>query len=255
MILSLPTYGIVILGILLATLFSIGLYYIVHPFWARDLTEDTKRTADLVAMRIGVIYAVVIGMMYANVRIEHIQMVEAIESEASALIRLGNSIERQAGVEESREVRKALTEYVKFIVEEQWPALREARFLPGDRMLSGREHLDTIRNYVIRAEQQTGDQNLIRLFDQVEHFLILRLFDAKGNLLPLFWYIAFFGYVVSLLTLYVAPPTFRRCVLISLYSSMVAVVLLGIYILSHPYSTAAGVEPNIFKLLLVTSMQ
>jgi len=35
-----------------------------------------------------------------------------------------------------------------------------------------------------------------------------------------------------------------------LYSSMVAIVLLGIFVLTHPYSVAAGVEPSIFKWLL-----
>ena len=78
----------------------------------------------------------------------------------------------------------------------------------------------------------------------------MRLFDTKGNLLPLFWYIAIFGYLATLVTLYTSPPSFRRCTLVSPYSSMVAIVLLGIYILSHPYSVAAGFEPSIFKLLL-----
>jgi hypothetical protein len=34
---------------------------------------------------------------------------------------------------------------------------------------------------------------------------------------------------------------------------MVAIVLLGIFILTHPYSVAAGVEPSVFKWLLEMS--
>ena len=86
------------------------------------------------------VYAVVIGMMFTNVRIEHVQMIQAIESEASALIRLYVAIERDEG-KQAEEVRKSLVEYIRFIVEEQWPALRAARMQPGDRFLLGGHQL------------------------------------------------------------------------------------------------------------------
>jgi hypothetical protein len=188
--------------------------------------------------------------MFANVRIANLQMIEAIESEASALIRLYHAIEIEGG-EESEVIRRDLIDYIRFIVEEQWPALRKAHALPEKREgASGGQKLKPIWDYVAKVEAKTGKQNLRRLLDQVEHFHILRVFDKKGNLLPLFWYIAIFGYLATLFTLYVYPPNLRRQTLVSLYSSMVAIVLLGIFILSHPYSAAAGVEPSIFKWLL-----
>jgi len=250
-LLNLPTAVSVMIAIVASAALAVGLYFVVHPFWAKGLNEETRKTADLVAMRLGVVYSIVIGMMFANVRIEHIQMVEAIESEASALTRLYTEIERQGG-EEGEAVRKKLIEYIRFIVEEQWPALREARLQPEKR-IGGRVQLEPVWDYVVRTEQRTGDTNLRRLMDQVEHYKIMRLFDSRGNLLPLFWYIAIFGYLATLVTLYLSPPNLQRCILVSLYSSMVAVVLIGIFILSHPYSPAAGVEPSVFKWLLKAS--
>jgi hypothetical protein len=250
LLLNLPTSVAVILTVIAATAISIVLYYLVHPFWSKELSEETKKTAEVVAMRVGVVYAVVIGMMFANVRIEHFQMIEAIESEASALIRLYQAIEKEGG-EETEVVRQNLIDYIRFIVDEQWPALREARAFPEQSGFSGGgEKLKPIWDYVAKAETEIENHNLRRLLDQVEHYHILRLFDKKGNLLPLFWYIAIFGYLATLFTLYVYPPNLRRCTLVSLYSSMVAIVLLGIFILTHPYSVAAGVEPSIFKWLL-----
>jgi len=252
-LLNLPTAFAVILAVSIAATISIALYYLIHPFWAKELSDDTKKTAEVVAMRVGVIYAVVIGMMFANVRIEHFQMIEAIESEASALIRLYSAIERQSD-EGTSEIQQNLFEYIRFIVDEQWPALREARaFSEGDTISGGGQKLKPVRDYVTKIEKKTGDQNLRQLLDQVEHYHILRVFDKKGNLLPLFWYIAIFGYFATLFTLYVYPPNFRRYSLVSIYSGMVGIVLLGIYILSHPYSVAAGVEPSIFKWLLESS--
>ena len=248
-LLNLPTFVSVLLTIFISSAVSIALYFIIHPFWARDLTEETKKTAEQVVTRIGVVYAVVIGMMFANVRIEHVQMIQAIESEASALIRLYGAIEHEEG-QGSEEVRKNLLEYIRFIVEEQWPALRAARVQPEDRQLFGGYQLELLWDYVIQAEQDEGNTNLHMLLDQVEHYRILRLFDTKGSLLPLFWYIAALGYFASLVPLYIYPLNVRRSLLIALYSSLVSVVLLGIFILSHPYSKAAGIDPVVFESLL-----
>lgn len=248
--LTLPTLTSVLLAIAASAVLSILLYYVIHPLWAGDVTEETKKTADHVSVRIGVVYAVVIGMMFAEVRIEHAQMIQAIESEASALTRLYALIDREPVEDDVGEVRDNLLAYIQFIVEEQWPALREARPQPADRNITGRAKLDPIWDYVLQKEQRTGDPKFRVLLDQVEHFKLMRLFDAKGSVLPLFWYIAFFGYLASLVPLYVHPPNLRRCSVIALYSGLVSVVLLAIFILSNPYSTAAGIEPIAYKSLL-----
>lgn len=250
-LLNLPTFVCVALAIIMAVAISTSLYYVVHPFWAKGLSDDTRKTAELVAVRAGVIYGIVIGMMFANVRMEHFQMVQAIESEASALTRLYREIERQGSAEKTSEIRKNIFEYVEFIVEEQWPALKKTGKYPKDSAIQGAEaKLQPVWEYITEKELATKSSILRQLFDQVEHYQMMRLYDFRGSLLPLFWYIAIIGYFVTLSTLYISPPSFRRCTLVALYSSMVAIVLLGIFILSHPYSAAAGVEPGIFKWLL-----
>ncbi len=75
LLLLMPTFVAVLSAMLILSLFSVALYYVFHRFWGKEPSEDTKRMAELVATRIGVIYAVLIAMMFANVRIEHIQMV------------------------------------------------------------------------------------------------------------------------------------------------------------------------------------
>jgi hypothetical protein len=51
--------------------FSVALYYVVHLCRPREIGPETKKTADVVATRIGVIHAVVIGMMFTSVRMEY----------------------------------------------------------------------------------------------------------------------------------------------------------------------------------------
>jgi hypothetical protein len=248
-ILSLPTVVNIAITLLVFASFSVALYFMVHRFWSSELVDDTKRTADSVATRIGVVHAMILGMMFANVRVEFNEMIMAVESEASALIRLYNTLERQGG-EEFKGARKQLREYVHFIVNEQWPALRELREPPVDQKYTGREVLDRVWKEVTNIEQEPGDVNLIELLDQVENYRIQRLFDAKGQTLPVFWYIAVIGYLFTLLTLSLPPPTIRRYILVSLYSSLVGVVLLGVFVLTHPYSPAAGISPDVFRSLL-----
>jgi hypothetical protein len=99
-------------------------------------------------------------------------------------------------------------------------------------------------------EFKPGDLNLKELLDEAEDHKIQRMFDIKGEVLPVFWYIAIIGYFFTLIPLCLEAPTFRRCMLISLYTGMVAMVLLGTFILTHPYSPAAGINPQVFQWLL-----
>ena len=251
-LLSLPTIVSISIASIMFSSFSVALYYLVHLCRPREISPETKKTADVVATRIGVIHAVVIGMMFTSVRMEYNEMIVAIESEASALTRLYNAIERQGG-EELSDTKKQIIEYIRFVVEDQWPALREMKLRPSDHELFGREVLNRVRKDLDKIEYIPGNLNLKVLLDQVEDFRNQRLFDAKGKLLPIFWYIAIIGYLLTLLTLYLPPPTFRRCLLVCFYSIMVAVVLLGIFVLTHPYSYAAGVNPDVFQWLLDAS--
>ena len=248
-ILSLPIPVSVVLCIVLAVSFSVGLYFVFHRVWSGDITGDTKKTADNVATRIGVIHAVILGMMFTSVRVEYNQMIVAIESEASALTRLYNAIRRQ-DEKKFLEAREQVLEYIHFIVDEQWPALRELHIKRIDGEITGITALDRIWQAIDKIEYKPGDLNIRALLDEVENHRIQRLFDVKGGVLPVFWYIAIIGYLLTLLPLYLPAPTFRRCLLISFYSSMVAVVLLGVFILTYPYSPAAGISPDMFNLLL-----
>ena len=251
-LLSLPTIVSIAIAIIVFASFSVGLYFICHQYWSNGISDETKKTATAVATRIGVIHGVVIGMMFTGVRMEYSEMIVAVESEASALMRLYNAMERQEG-EKLSVAKKQLIEYIRFVVEEQWPALREVKLRPDNRDLLGRKTLDCVWKDLNQIEHKPGALNLKKLLDEVEDYRIQRLFDAKGKMLPIFWYTAIIGYLLTLLTLYLPPPTFRRCVLVSFYSSMVAVVLSGIFILTHPYSYAAGVNPDVFQWLLDVS--
>ncbi|MGD9017738.1 MAG: DUF4239 domain-containing protein [Desulfobacterales bacterium] len=240
------------IAILLFAALSICLYVAIHRFWTNDTSDETIKYADTVATRIGVIHAVVIGMMFTSVRIEYNEMITAIESEASTIVRLYNELDRR-GQDTSGETKERLLHYLRFVTEEQWPALRDMTFGADEQHLGGRALVDAIWKDLDQLEYLPGDLNLKNLLSQIEHHKAMRLFDAQGKLLPAFWYIAFIGYFLTLLTLYLPPPTTRRCILVSLYSSMVGVVLLGIFILTHPYSPAAGIDPDVFTWLLDAS--
>ena len=253
-IFSLPTPVGVALAVALFAGVSVALYLVIHRLWRRiGASEESRRLADAVATRIGVIHGIVLGMMFANVTGEYVGMVGALESEASALIRLYNGMERL----EDERLEPAMGEllaYLRFVVERQWPALREGRAEPQDRELGGRTMLDAIWRSVDAIPESSRRSELIRLVDQVEDFRNRRLFDRVGNLLPLFWYTALIGYVLTLTGLCIAAPSLGRCALIALYGSMVGVVLFGILVMTRPYSPAAGVSPKIFQWLLEATL-
>ncbi|MCK5641191.1 MAG: hypothetical protein KAJ19_10350 [Gammaproteobacteria bacterium] len=81
-LLSLPTIVSVAITIIVFASFSVSLYFVCYRYWSSGISDETKKTANTVATRIGVIHAVVIGMMFTGVRVEYSEMIVAIESEA-----------------------------------------------------------------------------------------------------------------------------------------------------------------------------
>lgn len=249
-LLSLPVWVSMLIVLAVASLFSVGLYYVFHLIWAGDTTENTNRTASMVATRAGIVYSFVIGMMFAGVHSEYNEMVMELEMEASALTRLHGALQRHRDHEKFNGTREQLIKYIRFVVEDQWPALREMRGIPGTMKMTKGRVLDQVWRDLDAVEYKPGDLNLKELLDSAEDHSIQRLFDIKGDVLPIFWYIAIIGYFFTLIPMCIAPPTFRRCLLLALYSNMVALVLLGTFILTHPYSPAAGINPEVFQWLL-----
>lgn len=232
---------------------SVVLYLGLHRLIRKGAGEDTRRLAEAVATRIGIIHGIVLGMMFSNITAEYTGMIGALESEASALIRLHNAMERQ----EDERLQPAMDEllgYIHFVVERQWPALREGRVVAGDRELGGRAMLDEVWLAIDGVEPDSRRSELMRLVDEVENYRNLRLFDRLGSLLPLFWYIAIIGYVLTLTGLCIPRPSPSRGVVVSLYGAMVGVVLYGILVMTQPYSPAAGVSPKVFEWLLEATL-
>jgi hypothetical protein len=116
-------------------------------------------------------------MMFTSVRVEYNDMIVAIESEASAITRLYHAMGRKGG-ERLDAARKHLAEYVRLVVNVQWPALRELRFAPSKPGLHGRDVLDRVWDSLEEVDYTPGDLNLKELLDQVEDFRMQRLFDA-----------------------------------------------------------------------------
>jgi hypothetical protein len=81
-----------------------------------------------------------------------------------------------------------------------------------------------------------------------------RRYTFSRSLLPLFWYTALIGYVLTLAGLCIAPPSLGRCAVIALYGAMVGVVLFGILAMPQPYSPAAGVSAKILQCLLEATL-
>lgn len=228
-------------------------YYVIHRLLKARVSPATAEVADSVATRIGIVHGIVLGMMFSNVTVEYTGMVNALEAEASALIRLYSAMERQ---EDPRleEPREQLLGYIRFVVEEQWPALREGKVGPSDSELNGRTLLDGIWRAVDQMEEPRR-MELHKLMDEVENYRNLRLFDRLGSLLPLFWYIAIIGFVLNLVAMAVPRRASRaRASLVALYGAMVGLVLYGILIMTRPYSPAAGVTPHIFEWLLEATL-
>jgi len=249
-LLNLPLGASVVIVLTVSMAFSVGLYFCIYLICGGNISEGTKRTAGMVVRSSGVVYALVIGMMFTDVTSEYNKMVLELEMESAALTRLHGALERHRDHEKLEDARKQLVEYIRFVVDVQWPALRELKMDSRDPEITGMKALDQVWKDLDAIEYKPGDLNLKELLDTAEDHKIQRMFDIKGEVLPVFWYIAIIGYFFTLIPMCLEAPTFRRCLLVAIYSGMVSMILLGTFILTHPYSSAAGINPQVFQWLL-----
>ena len=145
--------------------------------------------------------------------------------------------------------RQALAEYVKSVVEEEWPAMENFSMSPQTiRRLS--RVWDQLR--LIRAEIKGDNELYVAVAGHLSEASRQRLSRAlliNGNLYPPVWVIIVFGFLTVVYGLYFFH--IRHSVVRVVFDFMVLFVVLSciyfIYDINTPFSGYVVVKPDVFK--------
>ena len=237
-----------IVSMIFATVVGLLVYGISYRFISKfESTELTDPTGNLFRV-VGMLVSLMLSLAFAEVIAELRAIENAIEREAVAISDTYNAL-RRFDIERTREIRTTLVDYTQAVIDDDWPALANDRLSQRAGDL-GRK----LSNSVLELQPTTENQKqlwsmILNDLDTASDFRLIRLDNALAKP-PVYLYVVFFGFLVTMACFGVYRPHVPLVVLASLYTVFVGQVLYLILALSDPFQGGFGIEPSTFEYLV-----
>jgi hypothetical protein len=212
---------------------------------------ESKDAIGLCGSAVGVIYAVLLGMIAVAAWGDYTSLGDKVTEEAS----LANNLFRDAqGFPDAMrgDLQKLYREYVGKVYCGEWKKLRS-----GEEVATNPESRATVGALMDRISmykpQDAGEANIHRETLQVFNHLLsmrrARLLSADTHLLPVLWVVVLVGGFITIgLTLLVrVPHKWLNVLLNGTYAFVVSLMIFCIFSLDHPFWGKISVDPEPFK--------
>jgi hypothetical protein len=242
-------------GVMEAALwFFVPAALIVMTHWAiftsvgKEASEETKDAARWAGLRIGVPFALILSLIFSDVRSEYNELQETNDTEALAieqLYRLLDGIDLQG----ASAVQDNIATYTQLVIEEEWPSLQVGQPLErADRLV------DEIYMQVIELGAATDNSGLASALlndvNDLENARGQRSFDIEEPVSPIFWLIAVVGLFLTSVSFFPTKPGVLRSAFLGMFAGMNGLVFFAILSFSNPFEGAFQVQPDALKAVL-----
>lgn len=220
--------------------------------WVHSLPESENEAAGYLLSIAGVAYAVLLAMIAVGAW-EGVNDVEsAVQREANALASIYRNVEAYEPAQRDR-FREMVGEYVHFVVNDEWPALRLGRRSPRTE-LAGRRLSGALTAYVPGTSQAQLVYPLV--LDQVTAFTDarrMRLLTGTDGLDGVTWFVVILGGMVTVgFSFFLRTRTLAVHVLLSSFaSSILGLLIFLIVAMDHPLWGDISVDPAPFREVLL----
>jgi hypothetical protein len=239
------------------TLFVIGSCVLIsvggHAMAREVLPKNGAREETELAVSLMAVIAAIIGIMLAFSAVQVWEgfgtAEKAVASEAASTSQLYRDLTIYGA--ESLPARKAVTAYVKSVVDDEWPSMAhngEQSPKTGRLLFQVFDDLGTIEPTTNRQTVIYGEA-FKKLNEVVEHRRA-RLLAAKTVLPPIFWFVALLGSAVIVAYTFVYPSTPMNLMLIAGMAVSLGLIFDFILQVEHPFSGTVAVEPAEMQSLL-----
>ena len=242
-ILSLPTIVGIVISVVTIILAGLIPYLIGWRLFRNRVDERTQATAIVLFRALVLLLGLMLSMNFIATRGEYVKVQNSVDLEAREVRELSGDLYR-FGTDESKRLQAKLREYVRFVIEEEWPTLAQGRVNIKTWYLF-LEFEDGILNLKTDTEaQKILKQRLISDIDQLSDHRSSRI--VAGNVaMPWFLVVVLIGFLISTFMFSVQPPKAITLIFVSLYAAFIGLVLYSIIALNQPYKglTNVSVEP------------
>lgn len=229
---------------------ALGTYLLTHRVASRFEHEKTKDLAGSITFRVAGLHALIVALIFAQELLSYQELRKGFLQEATAVADIFFDLDRYQ-VEDADPIRLVVAKYVETVITEDWRALAENRRVSS----IGYTHFETIYNYILDLEPESGRQEALR-----DHMLTsvhalttyrqARTAAAQDGISLLFWLAAIAGLILVCAPYFVFPPTALHLSLVAIFSIYMGLVLFIIYSLSDPFSPPGAIQPAAFVQLL-----
>jgi len=247
--------------ILLAILFIFGsilialaVYFSARRIVGSDFESETETLAGSVIFRVSALHGLILALVFAQELLDYNLLQGNLVREATAVADIYNDIARY-GTDQDATVRKALSSYVRIVVDEEWQSLAEDMTLSGE----GWALREVVYQAVLDLTPRSPRQEALRAHMLTKVQLIAEMRQERENnalhaIHPLFWFAALAGIVLVTLPYFIFSPTRLNLALLSVYGGFSGLVMFIIFAFSNPFAAPGALEPAAFERLLETNV-
>jgi hypothetical protein len=235
----------------LAMLVAVGGLILVERLMPTRRRLGHNDVAGFIYAVLGVVYAVLLGLMVIAVWEEWIAATAAVDQEASEVAEVF-WLAHRLPQPEGRHLQELARSYAQVVVNEEWPLMERGKVSPKAWAI-----LDEIRDDIQRLKPTTNAQQV--LYEQglqqagdLADARGERLLKAEEGLPAILWVVLFVGgvEVVGFTYLFGLESTTVHVLMIALLTLIIALVLFTVAALDYPFKGDVRIGPDAFEQVL-----
>ena len=247
-LLHLPVFLGIVLLMGLTTLVGLVVYILSYRLFANSQSKESRRAANYLFRAIGILVSLFLSLTFADVVLELNQIETAIEREAVMLEDIHRDLKRYDS-DRARRAQGLLVDYIQSVINHDWPALANDKLSNEARVV-----FEELEYEVLHLNDETELQGILRPriisdVDLVSDQRMVRLEQALAKP-PLFLIVVIFGFLTTMVCFGPHEPNRLTLGLLSLYTSLVGLVIYLILAYSDPFQGSTGIDPASLQFVL-----
>lgn len=239
-----PIWLAVLVIVVVPTLITMSGPIVVRRFVSMDRIVGNNEVAGFKFATLGVIYAVLLGLVVISVWEKYAEADDAVTRETGALAslhRLGDGLSSA----DQEAVRDRLSEYADSVAEDDWPAMAMGEESPVTRRALGALYGAILAVPVEAARDAVLLDALLTQADLVTDARRERIALAEGVVPAAIWLVLFLGAALTLgFTFFFGVENLRAQVVMA--GMLALVIFLALFVavsISHPFTGPLSVKP------------
>ena len=242
-------WGVLVVGLSVAL--AVAGFAVVRRFVPFDLRESHNVNTAVMFGALYVLYGLIVGFSAYFVAYQYDTAQKTAQTEAASVEEIHRLAE---GFPEAkrREVQGLAESYVRVVVEEGWPMMRDGRVSAKAGNIS-----DELRRGVVAFEPRTEREDALysqalTLVVDLDEGRALRLLEAREGIPSILWVVLVLGGAVTVCFTYLLGirAELLHALMIAAYTVVLVLILYAVWALDYPFDGFVQISPDAFEAAL-----